>query len=225
MKKSNSTEDSESIITLLRKTLDSHTGEFISFGNILDNLKDKGLALLIAIIALPISIPVPTPPGFTTLFGIPLCILTSQLIYRFDHPWLPKWLRDKNIKTSTFKGFVDKSEPFFLKLAKFLKPRHARFITPHSERIMGILALSCAVCISLPILFANAIPSAAILIMALSIIYRDGLAAVIGMILAVIGLLIAVVVVTVTLVFGMVVIEKAIAYTLIVIEKAMAYIF
>lgn len=213
MKEDSSNQDhtpqsNDTIITLLRYTLLQHKGEFISFGEIIENLKDKGLALLIAIIALPISIPVPTPPGFTTLFGVPLCILTAQLVYRLDHPWLPKWLRDKQIKTSTFQSFVDKSEPYFYKLSRFLKPRYGQYISPSSERVMGVLSLLCAICISLPILFANAIPSLAILTMALAILYKDGLAAIVGMIIAGIGLIIAVIVVAATFIFGLVAIQQ-----------------
>lgn len=214
MKKNSQSPENESLIELLHNTLASHSGEFISFGELIDGLKDKGLALLIAIVALPISIPVPTPPGFTTLFGVPLCILTAQLFYRLEHPWLPQWLRNKTMKVSTFKNMLAKAEPLFMKLAVFFKPRHQRFLTPHSERVIGVLAFICAVCISLPILFANAIPSAAILIMSLAILYRDGLAAVIGMVIATIGILIAIVVVTVTAIFGMVAIEKFIEYIL-----------
>jgi len=200
--------ESENIITLLHKILDEHHREDISFGEMLDTLKDKGLALLIAVLSFPMAIPVPTPPGFTTIFGIPLCILTVQLIYNVEHPWLPQWLRNKEIKTSTFRNFVNKSEPFLSKLSKFLKPRYPWALTASSERIIGILAFLCSISIALPILFGNAIPSAAIFIMSLGIMYKDGLMAIIGMITSVIGLIVAITVVTVVAFLGMSVLER-----------------
>ncbi|MEI6187609.1 MAG: exopolysaccharide biosynthesis protein, partial [Alphaproteobacteria bacterium] len=184
-KKSNIAKHSDdTILVLLNDTLSSHKGERISLGEIVDKLKDKGLALLIAVLSFPVALPIPTPPGFTTLFGVPLCILTAQLIYRSEHPWLPMWLRNRTIKTETFRSFVDKSKPLFAKISRFLKPRHPSMLTESSERMVGVLAFLCSLSVALPILFGNAVPSAAIFIMALGIMYRDGLSVIIGMIIA-----------------------------------------
>lgn len=198
----------DTILVLLNDTLAQHKGERISFGEIVDKLKDKGLALLIAVLSFPIALPIPTPPGFTTIFGVPLCILTAQLIYRSEHPWLPLWLRKKTIKIETFRSFVEKSKPVFAKVAKFLKPRHPSMLTESSERIVGVLAFLCSVSVALPILFGNAVPSAAIFIMALGIMYRDGLSVIIGMVTAVIGLIISTTVVVVVALLGMAALEK-----------------
>lgn len=192
--------DDDNIITLLNRTLEQHRGELISFGEILDTLKDKGLALLLAVIALPVAIPIPSP--LNTIFGVPLCILTAQLVYRLEHPWLPKWLRNKTIKTETFRSFIVKSTPLFNRLAKFLKPRMPGVLTNASERVMGVLCLLCAISIVLPILFGNSIPSAAIFTMSLAIMYKDGLVAIFGMIMAVIGLIISSSVVVLVAIMG-----------------------
>ena len=60
----------------------------------------------------------------------------------------------------------------------------------------------------MPILFGNAVPSAAIFIMALGIMYRDGLAVIIGMIVAVIGLIVSSTVVVIVALLGMTALEK-----------------
>ena len=207
-KYSSDNEVNDTILGLLNDILLSHKSEKISLGEIVDKLKDKGLALLIAVLSFPVALPIPTPPGFTTLFGVPLCILTAQLVYSSEHPWLPEWLRNKTIKIETFSSFVEKSKPLFFKIAKFLKPRHPSMLTESSERIAGILAFLCAVSVALPILFGNAVPSAAIFIMALGIMYRDGLAVIIGMIVAVIGLIISSTVVVIVALLGMTALEK-----------------
>ncbi len=208
-KKSNIAKHSDdTILVLLNDTLSSHKGERISLGEIVDKLKDKGLALLIAVLSFPVALPIPTPPGFTTLFGVPLCILTAQLIYRSEHPWLPMWLRNRTIKTETFRSFVDKSKPLFAKISRFLKPRHPSMLTESSERMVGVLAFLCSLSVALPILFGNAVPSAAIFIMALGIMYRDGLSVIIGMIIAVVGLIISSSVVVIVALLGMTALEK-----------------
>lgn len=183
--------NSGNIVEVLHNVLKRHKEKEISFQQIADLLDDHGMMLMIAVIAFPMAIPVPTPPGFTTLFGIPLCILTMQLILGHDKPKLPNFIANKKIKTETFKSFVTKAEPFFNKLSKFFKPRNKRFLSKSSEKIMAVLAFLCSISVALPILFGNAIPCAAILIMSLGMLYQDGLVVLIGMVTAIVGLTIA----------------------------------
>ena len=200
------------LFQVLRNTLDHSKGKTISLGEIMLHLKNEGLVFLVLIVALPISIPIPTPPGFTTLFGIPLCLLTFQMIYKPDSVWLPKWLATKRIDVESFLHFIDKAEPWFLKATRFVKPRNQRFTTISFEKIVGVLALLSSIVIALPILFANAIPSISIVVMSVGLLYRDGTTVIIGMIISIIGLLIAITVVTVVAFFGLEVLHKFIEY-------------
>ncbi|MCH9754138.1 MAG: exopolysaccharide biosynthesis protein [Alphaproteobacteria bacterium] len=197
-------------IESLKDVLKSHKSDSITFGDIMAHLKEEGLIFLIAIVSFPTAIPVPTPPGFTTLFGIPLCVLTIQMIYKLDAPWLPKWLANKKVKVSTFKGFIDKAEPMFNKMSGFLKPRHKHLTTQSMERLVGVLAFICSVSIALPILFGNAVPSAGILVMSVGLLYKDGLTVLIGMITSVIGIIISSTVVAVMSFFGIEVLHRII---------------
>src|SRR5438128_729404 len=101
------------LIHSLKEILNKTSGEYISLGKIMAELKDEGLIFLLAVISFPTAIPIPTPPGLTSLFGIPLCFLTIQMIYRTDSLWLPKWLTKKRIKISMFNTFIQKAEPLF----------------------------------------------------------------------------------------------------------------
>jgi len=204
-------------IESLKEVLKNHKSELITFGEIMTKLKEEGLIFLIAMISFPTAIPIPTPPGFTTLFGIPLCILTIQMVYRLDAPWLPVWLSTKKLKVSTFDKFVHRAEPVFNKLSGFLKPRYQYFTTQSMERIVGVLAFLCSLSIALPILFGNAIPSAGILIMSIGLLYKDGLTVCIGMVVSVIGLIIATIVVVMVSFLGLEVLEKIISTQ--IIEK------
>ncbi len=192
----------------LKDLLASCKDEYISFGNIMKALKDEGLIFLIAVISFPTAIPIPTPPGFTTLFGVPLCILSAQMLYKLGAPWMPKFIADKKLKVTNFKTMINKAEPLFNKLTVLLKPRYDKFTTKHMERIIGLLALLCAVSVALPILFGNAIPSAGIFIMSIGFLYKDGLAVLIGMIVSVIGIIISGAVVLIATFLGIEVLKK-----------------
>ncbi len=181
----------KNILEILHNILKNHKKKEITFGEIMSLLEDQGLMLLIAIIAFPMAIPIPTPPGFTTLFGVPLCILTFQIFRKDNKVWLPKFISEKKIKTETFVNFANKAEPFFNKIAKYLKPRYEVVMNDTFEKIMAVIAFLCSVSVALPILFGNAIPCAAVLIMALGMLYRDGLVVIIGMITGIVGIIIS----------------------------------
>lgn len=214
--KTNITKSSEKskvcFISSLKEMLAKEKGTTLTIGKVLAHLKDEGLIFLIAVISLPTSLPIPTPPGFTTLFGIPLCLLTVQMIYRLDSPWLPDFIAKKEIKISTFQTFVAKAEPLFNKLTYFIKPnRHQSLTTKSTERLVGLLAFLCSISIALPILFGNFVPSFAISVMSLGLLYKDGLITLIGMVISVVGLLIATAVVFFVAFLGLEAFEKIIA--------------
>lgn len=96
------------ILTVLKATLKKIRCKHISFGAIVEQLKDEGLLFMIALISFPTAIPIPTPPGLTTLIGIPLCIFTVQLIYRQERPWIPQWLARRQIQVSSFRKIIKK---------------------------------------------------------------------------------------------------------------------
>lgn len=196
------------IITVLKKILSSTKSTYISFGNIIDQLKDEGLLFMIALISFPTAIPIPTPPGLTTLTGIPLCLLTAQLIFCQEHPWIPKWLSKRQVPVASFQKVIDKSAPFLNKLSLFLKPRYEQFTTKRVEKVVGVLALLCAISIALPILFGNAVPSAGVFIMSIGLLYKDGLAVILGMVISVIGIMVSTAVGLSMLFFGVMAIKK-----------------
>lgn len=198
-------------ISSLKEMLANEKASTITIGKVLSHLKDEGLIFLIAVISLPTSLPIPTPPGFTTLFGIPLCLLTVQMIYRLESPWLPKFIAKKEVKVTTFNSFVAKAEPLFNKLTYFIKPyRYQKLTTKPTERLVGLLAFLCSISIALPILFGNFVPSFGITVMSLGLLYKDGIITLIGMIISVVGLLIATAVVFFVAFLGLEAFEKII---------------
>jgi hypothetical protein len=186
----------------LKEIFNRTKGKTIAFRNIIEQLKEEGLLFLIALTALPAAFPIPTPPGFTTIVGLPMCFLTIQLIFRREQLWLPEWILKKQIQVSTFHAGIEKLEPIMNRLTMFLRPRYQRFTTQKMERLAGVVAFLCSVSVTLPILFGNAIPSAAVLIMALGFLYGDGLAVILGMIIGIIGILISSAVAIFTFYFG-----------------------
>ncbi len=165
--------------------------ELVSFGEISDYLSERGFAILMILFAFPMAIPLPYPPGFTTVLGLPLVIFSYQMILGLHKPVLPQWIANKTIKIAHLTFAIEKSAKYFAKAEVLLKPRLEYFNTTAGEKIIGLLSLLCAIVIALPIWGANALPSAGILIMSLGLLSRDGIVIIIGIITSVIGLLVA----------------------------------
>lgn len=167
----------------------------VSLGEISDYLSERGFAVLMILFAFPMAIPLPYPPGFTTILGLPLLIFSIQMIRGMAKPKLPIKIAAKTITTDHLRFAVEKSSRFFLWIEKLLHPRIFALSSIQGERLIGFVSLLCSIAIVLPIWFGNALPSAAIMIMALGLLNKDGLVIIIGIITGIIGVIIAALVV------------------------------
>ncbi len=180
---------SELLTELVEKTKEK---ERISFIEISSHLCDRGFAILIILFAFPMAIPLPYPPGFTTILGLPLLFLSWQMLLGYDKPALPKILANKSINSSHLAFAVNKTEKYFKFLESKLRCRLPYLSSTSGEKIIGFISLLCSISIVMPIMFGNAIPSAGICIMAIGLLSRDGLVIIIGIITSLIGIIVSI---------------------------------
>lgn len=171
-------------------TQNSHK-EFISIKEISNHLSQNGLAVLMILFAFPMVIPLPYPPGFTTILGLPLIFFSIEMLLGLDKALLPAWIANKTIKITHLTYAVEKSAKYFIKIENFFKPRMHFFSSIPGKKIIGFFSLLCAFSVTLPIFFGNMIPSAGIMIMALGLLSKDGIVILIGIIVSIFGLTIA----------------------------------
>ena len=155
----------------------------LKVGDLMDSLGERAFGALMFIFAVPNVIP--TPPGTSAILGLPLVILTAQLMVGRITPWLPEAVRRRVISKSLLETFVARVVPIMAKIERFLEPRLPFLVTSLvAERVMGLVAFLLSVILFLPVPFANMLPGAAIALMALGLAERDGIAAVAGYVLA-----------------------------------------
>ena len=176
---------------LLEMVKDKDPDSYLSIKEIKIHLHEKGFGLLMILFSFPMAIPLPYPPGFTSILGAPLLFFSIQMLMGMEEPWLPKWVAKQKIKMSHLQLAIKKTHKYFRKAEKMLKPRLLFMMHPNAERLIGFIALLCSISIVLPIWFGNAIPSAGILIMSLGIIGADGVVILLGIVVSIIGLFVA----------------------------------
>ncbi len=164
-----------------------NNNHIMTIGEIKNALHERGFGILMAIAALPLCLPVPVPPGYTTFFSIPLFIFSLQMIFGMRAPWLPEWIEKKQIKRASLEKLITKANPWLRKIEKHLQPRLTYISVPTWERIVGIFSFVFALSISLPLPLTNFPPGWGILIMSLGLLSKDGITILIGMIVGTIG--------------------------------------
>lgn len=162
--------------------------EAMTVGEIKNALHERGFGILMAIATLPICLPIPAPPGYTTFFSIPLFIFSIQMILGMRAPWLPAWVEKKSIQRASLEKIVAKANPWLKKIEYRMQPRMTYISVSIWERIIGIFSFVFAVAIALPIPLVNFTPGCGILIMSLGLLNRDGITILIGMIIGTIGI-------------------------------------
>lgn len=179
----------QTICAELHELIDSHPGEQIGVNTLVKSLHEKGFGLIMMILVLPNCIPIPIPPGGSTVFSVPLLFLTIQMVMGRSAPWLPRWLRKKYISQSFMLKLLGIISPYLGKIERLLKPRISFTATRLGERIVGIFWLIFAISIAVPLPMTNFLPGIGILISSLGLIGRDGYVVLFGFIVGTIGTL------------------------------------
>jgi hypothetical protein len=179
---------------LLERVVQLQQADYVSIGELKMAMHERGFGVLMAIAALPLCIPFPAPPGYTTFFSIPLFILATQMMFGMSSPWLPKWILNKNIKRKTLALLVMKASGTLKKIEKLLKPRWSFAGSRTGEKIIGGMAFLFSIAIAIPLPLTNLPPGYGILIMSLGLLSKDGLTIIIGMFVGFIGMVITMIV-------------------------------
>jgi len=167
----------------LQGVVENHRADKISFSDLKNSLRERGFGLLMLIFAMPISLPLPLPPGFASLPAIPLLLFSIQMIMGLSSPWLPKWVDNKSIKRTTLATVIEKAAPFLKKIEKRLKPRLSFASSRTGERLIGAFAFVFSICIMIPLPLTHMVPAIGISIMSLGLLNKDGITIIIGMLI------------------------------------------
>lgn len=180
---------------LLQLIVVQNNNEMITVDQIKHSLDERGFAILLAIATLPICLPIPAPPGFTTIFAVPLFIFSIQMICGRRTPWIPQWLARKAIHKKILDKLIDKITPWLQKIERHMHPR-LTYISVHAwERIIGLFSFIFSISIALPIPLVNFLPGWGILVMSLGLLSKDGVTIFAGMIVGTVGVGVSLVVV------------------------------
>jgi len=161
----------ERLSQMLRRLL--HTGQdTFALGQITRMLKDRGFGALMLLLAAPNLVPL--PPGVSTIFGIPLILVATQLIIGYRKPLLPRAVRNRELSARTLTRVIDWIVPWVERFERLASPRLWFLPQRLSEQLIGGIALLMGLIMALPIPFGNFLPAVAVILLSLGLGERDG---------------------------------------------------
>ena len=174
---------------ILEEAVGTYNSDDVTLEEVFYSLHERGFGLLLMILVLPNCVPIPVPPGVSTVLSLPLLFLSLQMIWGYEYPWLPSWLKRKKLRRSFLANMISKAAPKLKKIEKILRPRLSIASSQTGEKLIGVFTLMFAVSIAVPLPLTNFLPGIGILIMSLGLLSRDGVVILIGAFIGIAGCL------------------------------------
>jgi hypothetical protein len=145
-------------------------------------LGNRSTGALLLFLALPMVLPIPAP-GISVVFGVPLMLISAQLLVGRQTLWLPERFARRSVTRDQLDVYVRRALPAVRKMEKLVKPRFVQLTHGIALRAVGAICLVLALIITLPVPFGHLVPGAAISVMALGLIERDGAMTILGLLI------------------------------------------
>lgn len=173
--------DDLALSQLFEAVLRPHAGQTTKVGTLVYALHERGFGVLLILFSLPLCIPIPKPPPVDTILGIPLFYLSLQMIFGKDRPSLPNKILEKTLPADLLIKAFDRGRTYLEWFEKLFHPRLTSVLSDHNlSRICGCLGMGLTCSVLVPFPFSNTVPSLCMVIMAMGILSRDGLAALVA---------------------------------------------
>ncbi|MFN7027345.1 MAG: exopolysaccharide biosynthesis protein [Pseudorhizobium sp.] len=164
----------------------------LTIGEALETMGRSGFGFVMLLLSLPAMIPVPGPFGL--VFGSALAIVALQFAFGVRALWLPAFLKNRRVSARAFELLQHHASPMVGRIERLVRPGRLKALTgPRLPFILALPVFALAVAVALPIPFGNLAPVAAICVMAVGLVERDGLVVMLGLLLTLIALSITVV--------------------------------
>jgi len=155
--------------------------EELPIGELVKRLGEKGLGLIVVIFSIPFLQPIPMF-GLSTVLGAVMMVIGIAIFLEKD-AWMPERLTQRNIPASLVVAICHGGRKVFAFLERFIRPRGGFFHEGRSmKRMSGLFIFLSAFLLALPLPIpgTNTPPAAALLLLSLGFIERDGYAIILG---------------------------------------------
>ncbi|MEY4091699.1 MAG: hypothetical protein RLZZ496_881 [Pseudomonadota bacterium] len=180
------TTSSDRISTILLRLPEQGTGDRLAVSEIVSALGARGYSILIVILGLPNSLPMPPPIALVS--GILMVFISLQILLGRASPWLPSSVLKRDLARADVSRAVERAMPWVRWIEKLAQPRFTFFDSSVGLRVVGfgLLIISLGLVFALPVV--GQIPMGiALCLIGLGLVERDGLLVAIGFGIGIVG--------------------------------------
>lgn len=178
-------------LTNLIKYICEHTqGDRIDIITLLKTLHARGFGPLLAAPSIITILPTGAIPGVPALCALLIILVCAQILRGKTHPWVPQKIKDVSFSREKFLYYADKCLPYTQMVDKLIYPRMSFLVKGKSEYLVALICILQALTIIILgfIPFAALVPAFGVLLLALSLMGRDGLLFIVALLFAVASL-------------------------------------
>lgn len=124
-------------------------------------------------------------PGSTFIIGPPIAIVAWQVATGRHTLWLPRRIGARTVRPADIGRLNARFLHHLRRAERLLTPRLGFLFGRAGTRVIGLVCLVLSLIIILPIPLGNFLPGLAVALLSLSLIARDGLAALLGVVVAI----------------------------------------
>ncbi|NII11538.1 exopolysaccharide biosynthesis protein [Oleiagrimonas sp. C23AA] len=157
---------------VLADALAAHPHEYIVLDDLIAPLNSRAFGCVLLLLAIPNFIPVPL--GVGGVMGVLTMLLGVQMAAGMRQPWIPGWLRRRQLKREAVARFLARSAPIMRRLERLCRPRLEALTGRGASVFTGVLLFLIGILLALPIPFTNYLFGGMLLAYALALIERDG---------------------------------------------------
>ncbi|GGL43639.1 MULTISPECIES: exopolysaccharide biosynthesis protein [Caulobacter] len=154
----------------------------LTVGQMLEQFDSRAFGAMLLVFGLLNCLPL--PPGSSTILSLPILLLAPQIAWGSDVPWLPRKLVEHPLKRDDLRGLFRRLTPIVRRMELVTRPRLKILFGPVGERLIGVVCTLLALVLVLPIPLGNLAPGATVAVLALALLQRDGLLALLGYLMA-----------------------------------------
>jgi len=165
-------------LSVILEELAQSGAKTVTLGELSEALGGRALASLVLVFGLACILPL--PPGGTTIIGLPLLLLAPQLMLRGAGPWTPARMRARGVSMTKVRPVFVRMVPWLQRMEAVSRPRLGVLLDGVGRRLIGLICTLFAVVLILPIPLGNMLPAAAVSVLSLALVQRDGLVALVG---------------------------------------------
>lgn len=155
----------------------------VTLGWIMEHLHERAFGLFLLILALPCCIPFLY--GIPQAVALPLMFISAQIALGRRAPWLPKRLAGRSVSRAGLSSLADRAGPWLRRIEAVSHPRLTMLTRAPADRFVGLALVLFSASILVPLPGTNTVPGLAVVIVAMGLLQRDGVMALVGMALGV----------------------------------------